>query len=139
MASLEKNFWQEIKKKLKQYQWLRLESYATQGVPDLLGTTQNGMFFTVELKVTKSKRVKVSPHQIAFHKARLNSPSFILVKSLVQSSSKKSQLYLYHSSQLDQLLTKGIEPLFLVPDGWLNFDQHLSSVLAEFNLTRKSP
>jgi len=139
MASLEKNFWQEISKKLKQYQWLRLESYATQGVPDLLGTTQNGMFFTVELKVTKSKRVKVSPHQIAFHKARLNSPSFILVKSLVQSSSKKSQLYLYHSSQLDQLLTKGIEPLFLVPDGWLNFDQHLSSVLAEFNLTRKSP
>ncbi len=139
MASLEKNFWQEISKKLKQYQWLRLESYATQGVPDLLGTTQNGMFFTVELKVTKSKRVKVSPHQIAFHKARLNSPSFILVKSLVQSSSKKSQLYLYHSSQLDQLLTKGIEPSLLVPDGWLNFDQHLSSVLAEFNLTRKSP
>ena len=139
MASLEKNFWQEISKKLKQYQWLRLESYATQGVPDLLGTTQNGMFFTVELKVTKSKRVKVSPHQIAFHKDRLNSPSFILVKSLVQSSSKKSQLYLYHSSQLDQLLTKGIEPSFLVPDGWLNFDQHLSSVLAEFNLTRKSP
>ena len=139
MASLEKNFWQEISKKLKQYQWLRLETYATQGVPDLLGTTQEGMFFTVELKVTKSKRVKVSPHQIAFHKARLNSPSFILVKSLVQSSSKKSQLYLYHSSQLDQLLTKGIEPSFLVPDGWLNFDQHLSSVLAEFNLTRKSP
>jgi RecB family endonuclease NucS len=79
MASLEKNFWQEIRKKLKHYQWLRLESYATQGVPDLLGTTQDGMFFTVELKVTKSKRVKVSPHQIAFHKARLNSPSFILV------------------------------------------------------------
>lgn len=139
MASLEKNFWQEIRKKLKHYQWLRLETYATQGVPDLLGTTQDGMFFTVELKVTKSKRVKVSPHQIAFHKARLNSPSFILVKSLVQAPSKKSQLYLYHSSKLDQLLTNGIEPSFLVPDGWLNFDQHLSSVLAKFNLARKSP
>ncbi len=122
MASLEKNFWQEIRKKLKHYQWLRLESYATQGVPDLLG-----------------KRVKVSPHQIAFHKARLNSPSFILVKSLVQAPSKKSQLYLYHSSQLDQLLTNGIEPSFLVPADWLNFDQHLLSVLAKFNLARKSP
>ena len=132
MASLEKNFWQEISKKLKQYQWLRLESYATQGVPDLLGTTQNGMFFTVELKVTKSKRVKVSPHQIAFHKARLNSPSFILVKSLVQSSSKKSQLYLYHSSQLDQLLTKGIEPSFLVPDGWSGLVEFLSLTLEKF-------
>ena len=132
MASLEKNFWQEIRKKLKQYQWLRLESYATQGVPDLLGTTQNGMFFTVELKVTKSKRVKVSPHQIAFHKARLNSPSFILVKSLVQSPLKKSQLYLYHSSQLDQLLTKGIEPSFLVPDGWSGLVEFLSLTLEKF-------
>ena len=132
MASLEKNFWQEIRKKLKHYQWLRLESYATQGVPDLLGTTQDGMFFTVELKVTKSKRVKVSPHQIAFHKARLNSPSFILVKSLVQSPSKKSQLYLYHSSQLDQLLTKGIEPSFLVPDGWSGLVEFLSLTLEKF-------
>ena len=132
MASLEKNFWQEIRKKLKHYQWLRLETYATQVVPDLLGTTQEGMFFTVELKVTKSKRVKVSPHQIAFHKARLNSPSFILVKSLVQSSSKKSQLYLYHSSQLDQLLTKGIEPSFLVPDGWSGLVEFLSLTLEKF-------
>ena len=132
MASLEKNFWQEIRKKLKHYQWLRLESYATQGVPDLLGTTQEGMFFTVELKVTKSKTVKVSPHQIAFHKARLNSPSFILVKSLVQSPSKKSQLYLYHASKLEELLTNGLEPSFLVPDGWSGLVEFLSLTLEKF-------
>ena len=132
MASLEKNFWQEIRKKLKHYQWLRLESYATQGVPDLLGTTQDGMFFTVELKVTKSKRVKVSPHQIAFHKARLNSPCFILVKSLVQSPSKKSQLYLYHASKLEELLTNGLEPSFLVPDGWSGLVEFLSLTLEKF-------
>jgi hypothetical protein len=132
MASLEKNFWQEIRKKLKHYQWLRLETYATQGVPDLLGTTQEGMFFTVELKVTKSKRVKVSPHQIAFHKARLNSPCFILVKSLVQSPLKKSQLYLYHASKLDQLLTNGLEPSFLVPDGWSGLVEFLSLTLEKF-------
>ena len=115
MASLEKNFWQEIRKKLKHYQWLRLESYATQGVPDLLGTTQDGMFFTVELKVTKSKTVKVSPHQIAFHKARLNSPSFILVKSLVQRPSTKSQLYLYPSSLVDELIAHGLSVGFVIP------------------------
>ena len=132
MASLEKNFWQEIRKKLKHYQWLRLETYATQGVPDLLGTTQEGMFFTVELKVTKSKRVKVSPHQIAFHKARLNSPCFILVKSFVQSSPKKSQLYLYHASKLDQLLTNGLEPSFLVPDAWSGLVEFLSLTLEKF-------
>ena len=52
MAKLESNFWQEVKKKTQQFQWVRLESWAGQGVPDLLGTTKEGKFFTVELKVT---------------------------------------------------------------------------------------
>ena len=60
MAKLESNFWSQVKKNLKQFQWVRLESWATQGVPDLLGTTSAGKFFTVELKVSKSKKVKVS-------------------------------------------------------------------------------
>ena len=139
MATPEKNFWQEIRKKLKHYQWLRLESFATQGVPDLLGTTKEGLLFTVELKVTKSNKIKISPHQIAFHKARINSPCFILVKSLVQGQAKKSQLYLYPSSKLEALLTKGLEPSFLVPDAWLNIDQHITKALATFYVARKSP
>jgi Holliday junction resolvase len=129
----EKNLYQQLKKNVNKIQWLRIESWATQGVPDLLGTTENGVLFTIELKVTKSKQIKISPHQIAFHKTRKNSPCFILVKSLVQRPSKKSQLYLYPSFQLEQLLTKGLEPSFLVPDGWLNFEQHLLNLISPVN------
>ena len=139
MASPEKNFWQEIRKKLKHYQWLRLESFATQGVPDLLGTTKEGLLFTVELKVTKSNKIKISPHQIAFHKARINSPCFILVKSLVQGQPKKSQLYLYHSSKLENLLSEGLEPSFLVPDAWLTIDQHIINNLRQFMSDKNKP
>ena len=134
MASTpEKNFYQQLKKNVNKIQWLRIESWATQGVPDLLGTTENGVLFTIELKVTKSKQIKISPHQIAFHKTRKNAPCFILVKSLVQSQPKKSQIYLYPSSKLEELLTKGLEPSFLVPDGWLNFEQHLLNLISPVN------
>ena len=108
MAKLESNFWQEVKKKTQQFQWVRLESWAGQGVPDLLGTTKEGKFFTVELKVTKSNRVNISPHQIAFHKSRKKSPSFFLVKSLVHGQSKKSQIYLVPSSLVDLLINDGL-------------------------------
>ena len=113
MAKNESNFWQQVKKNLKEFQWLRLESWASQGVPDLLGTTKNGQLFTVELKVIKSNKPNISPHQIAFHLQRKNSPCFILISSLVQSTSKKSQLYLVPSSELENLLDEGLSSKYL--------------------------
>ena len=112
----EKNFYQQLKKNVNKIQWLRIESWATQGVPDLLGTTENGVLFTIELKVTKSKRIKISPHQIAFHKTRKNAPCFILVKSLVQRPLKKSCLYLYPASHVDNLVANGLVADFLLVD-----------------------
>ena len=48
--------------------WNRLENLSNVGTPDLLGYNTSGTFFTVELKVTKGKKIKrFSPHQIAFH------------------------------------------------------------------------
>lgn len=113
MAKSESNFWQQVKKNLKEFQWLRLESWASQGVPDLLGTTKNGQLFTVELKVIKSNKPNISPHQIAFHLQRKNSPCFILISSLVQSTSNKSQLYLVPSSELENLLDEGLSSKYL--------------------------
>jgi hypothetical protein len=46
-----------------------------------LGYNNSGHFFTVELKVTKSNKVRLSPHQIAFHVKHPNN-SFILVEHL---------------------------------------------------------
>ena len=37
MAKLETNFWKQIKNNLTDFQWVRLESWATKGVPDVMG------------------------------------------------------------------------------------------------------
>ena len=62
---------QKLYKKLKaatpKIIWNRVENLSVVGMPDLLGYNANGHFFTVELKVTKSNKIRFSPHQIAFH------------------------------------------------------------------------
>ena len=67
----ETKFWHEIKtfvtKNNCKLSFTRLENSASWGTPDLLGYNSNGVFFTVELKVTKTNKVRFSPHQIAFH------------------------------------------------------------------------
>ena len=114
MAKPESNFWSQVKKNLKQFQWVRLESWATQGVPDLLGTTSAGKFFTVELKVSKSNKVNMSPHQIAYHEERKRAPAFILVKSLLKGSARKYDVYLYAPEQARELAVLGLSlsPLY---------------------------
>ncbi len=79
----ESKFWQEVKKNTPNIRWTRLESWASFGVPDLLGYHDSCGFFTVELKVTKSKKVSLSAHQISFHMTHTRN-SFILVKTLEQ-------------------------------------------------------
>jgi hypothetical protein len=63
----ESKLWQKVKKNTPNILWTRVESWASFGFPDLVGYTENRGFFTVELKVTKSKKLTFSPHQIAFH------------------------------------------------------------------------
>ena len=109
MAKLETNFWKQIKNNLTDFQWVRLESWATKGVPDVMGFTKDGKIFTVELKVTKSRSVYFSPHQIAFHVEHENSPCFILVKALSPSSPKKYGIYLFHAKQVRQIVEQGLD------------------------------
>ena len=77
----ERKLYQKIRKSLPQISWIRLENNSLHGTPDLLGYNNSGHFFTVELKVTKSNKVRFSPHQIAFHVKHPRN-SFILVEHL---------------------------------------------------------
>ena len=77
----EAKFYREIKKNIPNISWIRLENLSLSGTPDLLGYNNSGHFFTVELKVTKSNKIKFSPHQIAFHVKHPRN-SFILVEHL---------------------------------------------------------
>ena len=49
----ESKLWQLIKKNTPKIQWTRLESWASFGVPDLLGYNENCGFFMLEMKVTR--------------------------------------------------------------------------------------
>jgi Holliday junction resolvase len=98
----ERKFWLELKEKTPNIIWNRIENLAVPGVPDLLGYNKNYHFFTVELKVTKSRKVRFSPHQIAFH-MRHPKNTFILVKSLASSLSN-----LYEGSQIEELAARGL-------------------------------
>ena len=91
MIKGETKFWHEIKafniKNNCKLSFTRVENTASWGTPDILGYNLSGNFFTVELKVTKTNKVRLSPHQIAFHVKHPNN-TFILVKALSLNSIK---------------------------------------------------
>ena len=99
----ESKFYNELKRNTPQIKWTRLENSSVFGTPDLLGYNISGHFFTVELKVTKGKKIRFSPHQIAFHKLHPKN-SFILAKHLASSDLK-----LYEGSKIEQLVACGLE------------------------------
>jgi len=77
----ERKFYQKIKRAFSNFSLIRLENNSLHGTPDLLVCNANGHFFTIELKVTKSNKVNLSPHQIAFH-VRHPHNTFIMVEAL---------------------------------------------------------
>ena len=87
---------QKLYKKLKEFTpqiiWNRIENLSLLGMPDLLGYNANSHFFTVELKVTKGKKLKFSPHQIAFHVTHPNN-TYILVQALGPGTANRFQMF----------------------------------------------
>ena len=102
MPKPETKFWHELKRITPQITWTRLENSSVFGTPDLLGYNSSGHFFTVELKVTRINSVRLSPHQIAFHKLHPKN-SFILAKHLASSRVK-----LYEGSRIMELVASGL-------------------------------
>ena len=76
----ESKLWLKVKRHTPNITWTRVESWASLGFPDLVGYTENTGFFTVELKVTKSNSVRLSPHQISFH-VKHPTKTFILIQT----------------------------------------------------------
>ena len=103
----EKKFWYEIKafnlKNNCELSFTRVENTASWGTPDILGYNMNRHFFTIELKVTKTNKVRLSPHQIAFHVKHPDN-TFILVKALSLNSIK-----LYEGKVIKELDTYGLK------------------------------
>ena len=107
---LERQLWKKLKNECKGITWTRLENWALFGTPDLLGYSDSGTFFTVELKVTTPKKpyfVRLSPHQISFHIKHPRN-SYILVACALDKLVR-----LYPGSRILELVKLGtkLEPL----------------------------
>ena len=99
----ERKLYQKLKSKTPKIIWNRLENLSLSGTPDLLGYNTSGNFFTVELKVTKSNKVRFSPHQIAFHVKHPNN-TFILLEHLGSGAVK-----LFRGSRIKELEACGFK------------------------------
>ena len=99
----ETKFWHEVKRKINKISWIRIENLSVPGTPDLLGYTNFGHFFTLELKYTKTNKVKFSPHQIAFH-VKHPQNTFILVLDARDMIPK-----LYEGSRIRELAACGLK------------------------------
>ena len=117
----ESKFWKLVKKNTPKIQWTRLESWASFGVPDLLGYHDNCGFFLVELKVTKTPKVSFSPHQKMFHLTRTRR-NFILLRDASLGAIK-----LYESSSIPGLLTDHRETPSLAMNDW----EHIQRLLLD--------
>ena len=117
----ESKFWKLIKKNTPKIQWTRLESWASFGVPDLLGYHDNCGFFLVELKVTKTPKVSFSPHQKLFHLTRTKR-NFILLRDASLGAIK-----LYESKSIHGLLIDHRETPSLTNNNW----EHVQRLLLD--------
>ena len=103
----EAKFYKEIKRKLPEFSFVRIENSSLLGTPDLLVYNTSGHFCTIELKVTKSKKLRFSPHQIAFH-VKHPTNTFILAKTLGPCTPKTSPISMYRGSRINELVTSGL-------------------------------
>jgi len=86
----------KLYKKLKEFTpqiiWNRIENLSLPGMPDLLGYNRSGTFFTVELKVTKGRKLRFSPHQIAWHVQHPKN-SYILAEARGPGTANRFQMF----------------------------------------------
>ena len=100
----------KLYKKLKAFTpqiiWNRIENLSLPGMPDLLGYNTSGVFLTVELKVTKGRKIRFSPHQIAWHVQHPNN-TYILVAALGPRAMNRFQMF--RGSRIMELDASGLE------------------------------
>jgi hypothetical protein len=103
----ETKFYAKVKKNFSEFSLIRLENLSLPGTPDLLVYNNNRHFFTLELKVTKTNKIRFSPHQIGFH-VRHPQNTFILVLDASLNVPK-----LYEGKEIRNLVAGGLvhEPM----------------------------
>ena len=99
----EAKLYKKFKKATPTISWNRIENLAVPGMPDTLAYTKYNHFFTVEFKVTKGNKVRLSPHQVGWH-MRHPYNTFICIEHLGSGIVK-----LYEGSEVRDLVACGLK------------------------------
>ena len=102
----EVKLYKKLKAFTRQIIWNRIENLSLPGMPDLLGYNTSGTFFTVELKVTEGRKIRFSPHQIAWHVQHPKN-SFILAEARGPRTANRFQMF--RGSRIMELEACGLE------------------------------
>jgi len=102
----EAKLYQTIRKATPNIIYNRVENLSVQGMPDALCYNKRNQFFTVEFKIAKGDRVRLSPHQIAWH---YNHPenTFICIQTLGPRS--KKLFHLVPGSMIEELAASSLK------------------------------
>jgi hypothetical protein len=114
-----------MKKGMTKTRITRVESWVNLGIPDCI-LSINKQFALMELKVaSKSGRVKLSAHQVAFHEAHAEYPCFILASF---GEPRKREVWLYPAHRARALAVGFCEPDIRIPEGvegWAKLEEAL--------------
>ena len=116
----EKKLYEKVKRVSKDILWTRIENQSLFGTPDLLGYNVNSTFFTIELKVAKGDKVRLSPHQVSFHVMHPKN-SFVLVEW-------KGKCLLFEGKQSLALVDSSLSSLDPIVDSLEDCVKYLSSL-----------
>ena len=99
----ERKLYQKLKKNIPSISWNRIENLSIPGMPDALCYNKYNTFFTVEFKVTKGNKLRLRPHQVAWH-MRHPYNTFILAQSQASGCLK-----LYEGAVVRELVACGLK------------------------------
>ena len=83
----EAKLYQTIRRATPNIIYNRIENLSVQGMPDALCYNKRNQFFTVEFKMSKGDKVRLSSHQISWHFNHPNN-TFICIQTLGPRSKK---------------------------------------------------
>ena len=83
----EAKLYQTIRRATPNIIYNRIENLSVQGMPDALCYNKRNQFFTVEFKIAKGDKVRLSSHQISWHFNHPNN-TFICIQTLGPRSKK---------------------------------------------------
>lgn len=124
-TSPEATFFTRLKRRLS-FDLYRIESRVGLGMPDVLLSvpldtdkeSTNRLYALMELKVTRNRSIKFSPHQVSFHLRNSKCPSYILVHFAPLTKEPIPRILLFHSSAIMDLMIMGIETPGAIYSGW---------------------